>query len=151
MRDCSWTRLSEDLAEDLRKIQRRVESERAQGYVVYPPEAEVFRAVELTPCHETKVVIVGQDPYHGAKDGRSQADGLCFSVRAGLPIPPSLRNIRGELRADQPRVRIPDHGSLEAWAGGGVLLINAESHADLAQPLLLRRRVGEPSRKSAMC
>ncbi len=66
------------------------------------------------------MVIVGQDPYHG----KSQAHGLCFSVRPGLPIPPSLRNIRAELQVDQPRARIPDHGSLEAWADQGVLLLN---------------------------
>lgn len=124
MGDCHWRQLADEFAEDLREIQTRVKSERDQDFTVYPPEGEVFRALELTPCHQTKVVIVGQDPYHGACDGKSQAHGLCFSVRPDLPVPPSLRNIREELRADQPRVRIPDHGSLEAWAGRGVLLLN---------------------------
>lgn len=122
--DCHWEQLAHKFAADLRQIRRSVDDERGQGFNVYPPEGEVFRALELTPCHRTKVVIVGQDPYHGAYNRRSQAHGLCFSVRPGLPIPPSLRNIREELRADQPRVRIPGHGSLEAWAGRGVLLLN---------------------------
>lgn len=121
---CHWEQLTDEFAEVLREIRRRVDDERGQGLNVYPPEGEVFRALELTPCHRTKVVIVGQDPYYRAYDGRSQAHGLCFSVRPGLPIPGSLRNIREELRVDQPQARIPDHGSLEAWAGQGVLLLN---------------------------
>ena len=121
---CHWEQLTDEFAEVLREIRRRVDDERGQGFNVYPPEGEVFRALELTSCHRTKVVIVGQDPYHGAYDGKSQADGLCFSVRPGLPIPGSLRNIREKLRVDQPQARIPDHGSLEAWAGRGVLLLN---------------------------
>ena len=124
MDDCNWEDLAVDFAENLRETQKRVQHDRARGFNVYPPESEVFRALELTQCHQTKVVIVGQDPYHGARDGQSQADGLCFSVRPGLPIPPSLRNIREELRTDQPHVEIPDHGSLEAWASRGVLLLN---------------------------
>lgn len=87
---------------------------------VYPPAHARFRAFELTPCSETKVVIVGQDPYHGA----GQAHGLCFSVPRGVKRPPSLVNIHRELHKDR-GLPIPDHGSLEAWAHRGVLLLNA--------------------------
>jgi len=83
-------------------------------YSVYPPHDEVFTALHLTPCAETKVVILGQDPYHGA----GQAHGLCFSVRRGVRVPPSLGNIHQELHQDL-GVPIPDHGSLKPWARRG--------------------------------
>ncbi len=89
-------------------------------YSVYPPHDEVFTALHLTPYAETKVVILGQDPYHGA----GQAHGLCFSVRCGVRVPPSLVNIHRELYDDL-GVPIPDHGNLEPWARRGVLLLNA--------------------------
>lgn len=100
-------------------LQAFVRSER-QHAVVYPPAHEVFNALHLTPYADVKVLILGQDPYHG--DG--QAHGLCFSVRPGVDIPPSLRNIHAELEADLGLPR-PRHGSLEAWARQGVLLLNA--------------------------
>jgi uracil-DNA glycosylase len=86
---------------------------------VYPPLDKVFTAMQLTPYAETKVVIVGQDPYYRA----GQADGLCFSVPRGMAVPSSLRNIHLELNKDLD-VPIPDHGSLEPWARRGVLLLN---------------------------
>jgi len=86
---------------------------------VYPPHDEVFTALHLTQCAETKVVILGQDPYHGA----GQAHGLSFSVRPDVRVPPSLVNIHRELHDDL-GVPIPDHGSLEPWARRGVLLLN---------------------------
>jgi uracil-DNA glycosylase len=92
------------------------ERERAQ---VYPPPDEVFACLHLTPYADTRVLILGQDPYHG----RGQAHGLCFSVRRGVTIPPSLVNIYEELRADV-GVEPPGHGNLEAWARQGVLLLN---------------------------
>lgn len=101
------------------ELQAFVRSER-QHAVVYPPEHEVFNALHLTPYADVKVLILGQDPYHG--DG--QAHGLCFSVRPGMDIPPSLRNIHTELEADLGLPR-PRHGNLEAWARQGVLLLNA--------------------------
>jgi uracil-DNA glycosylase len=94
----------------------RAERERA---TVYPPPDEVFAALHLTPYASTRVLILGQDPYHGPR----QAHGLCFSVRRGVPIPPSLINIYKELRDDL-GIEPPDHGDLEAWARQGVLLLN---------------------------
>lgn len=87
---------------------------------VYPPPDEVFAALHMTPYASVKVLILGQDPYHGP----SQAHGLCFSVRRGVEPPPSLQNIHKEL-ADDLGCAIPTHGSLEHWARQGVLLLNA--------------------------
>jgi uracil-DNA glycosylase len=100
-------------------LQSFVASERAR-YTVYPPDGEVFAALHLTPYAETRVLILGQDPYHGPR----QAHGLCFSVRHGVRIPPSLANIHVELHDDL-GLQPPDHGNLEAWAHQGVLLLNA--------------------------
>ena len=86
---------------------------------VYPPHDEVFAALHLTPYAETRVVILGQDPYHGP----GQAHGLCFSVRHGVRVPPSLANIYRELRDDL-GIDPPGHGNLERWARSGVLLLN---------------------------
>jgi uracil-DNA glycosylase len=99
-------------------LQKFVAAQRSR-YRVYPPDHDVFTALLLTPYAETKVVILGQDPYHG--DG--QAHGLCFSVRRGVRVPPSLVNIYQELHEDL-GVPIPDHGNLESWARRGVLLLN---------------------------
>ena len=99
-------------------LQHFVAGERAR-YVVFPPDDEVFASLHLTPYAATRVVILGQDPYHGP----GQAHGLCFSVRRGVAVPPSLANIFKELHADL-GVAPPDHGSLEAWAGQGVLMLN---------------------------
>jgi uracil-DNA glycosylase len=101
------------------ELQSFVAAERAR-YTVYPADDEVFAALHLTPYAETRVLILGQDPYHGPR----QAHGLCFSVRHGVRIPPSLANIHLELR-DDIGVEPPDHGNLEAWAHQGVLLLNA--------------------------
>ena len=97
-----------------------VEKERASGKVIYPRNAEVFNALALTPFEEVKVVILGQDPYHGP----NQAHGLCFSVKPPTPPPPSLVNIFLELNKDLGIAR-PKHGDLESWAKQGVLLLNA--------------------------
>ncbi len=96
---------------------QRVDAARAAGDVIYPDD--VFAALRLTPRASVKVVILGQDPYHGP----GQAHGLAFSVRPGVAIPPSLRNIRKELQRDL-GLALPDHGSLMAWAQQGVLLLN---------------------------
>ena len=92
----------------------------ATTHTLYPPAAEVFRALELTPLRRVRVLLLGQDPYHGA----GQAEGLCFSVRKGVAPPASLRNIFRELQADV-GVPPPPHGSLVSWAERGVLLLNA--------------------------
>lgn len=101
-----------------RKLQEFVHEER-QRHTVYPPVSEVFAALHLTPYAETKVVILGQDPYHGP----GQAHGLCFSVRGGVQVPPSLVNILAELESDL-GCPVPSHGNLESWARQGVLLLN---------------------------
>jgi len=88
---------------------------------VFPPEEDVFTALNLTPLKDVKVVIIGQDPYHD----NNQAHGLSFSVRKGIAIPPSLRNIYKELVTDVPGFVAPKHGELTEWAQRGVLLLNA--------------------------
>ena len=100
------------------RLQEFVADQRAR-YTVFPPAPQVFAALHLTPYANTRVVILGQDPYHGPR----QAHGLCFSVQAGVPIPPSLANIYKELHADLGVVP-PKHGNLESWARQGVLLLN---------------------------
>lgn len=89
--------------------------------VVYPPAKLVFNAMNLCPFTSVKVVIIGQDPYHGA----GQANGLSFSVNDGIRKPPSLQNIFKELATDVPGFQIPESGNLEAWTKQGVLLLNA--------------------------
>jgi len=100
------------------ELQAFVRGERERT-VVYPPVDDVFAALHLTPYATTRVLILGQDPYHGPQ----QAHGLCFSVRRGVAIPPSLVNIHKELRDDL-GIEPPGHGNLEAWARQGVLLLN---------------------------
>jgi uracil-DNA glycosylase len=87
---------------------------------VYPPGSQIFNAFDHCSFEDVKVVILGQDPYHGP----NQAHGLCFSVNEGIPLPPSLLNIFKELKSDL-SVQIPPHGNLEKWASQGVLLLNA--------------------------
>lgn len=98
----------------------RSEYDAAHGKVCFPPGAEIFSAFDHCPFDRVKVVIIGQDPYHGPR----QANGLCFSVHDGIPFPPSLVNIFREIETDlgQP---IPKSGNLERWADQGVLLLNA--------------------------
>jgi len=105
-----------------------VSDEIAAGKTVYPSNDNIFRALELTPIEDVKVVILGQDPYHG----EGQAHGLSFSVQKGVKIPPSLRNIYKELNADI-GMDIPDHGFLEGWAKQGVLLLNTTLTVEAGQ------------------
>ncbi|WP_018692098.1 uracil-DNA glycosylase [Algicola sagamiensis] len=98
-----------------------VEQRRQQGITVYPPKEDVFNAFSMTPLESVKVVILGQDPYHGP----DQAHGLCFSVQHGVRTPPSLVNIYKELAQDIPGFQIPNHGYLASWAEQGVLLLNS--------------------------
>ncbi|MEG1839201.1 MAG: uracil-DNA glycosylase [Bacteroidaceae bacterium] len=100
-----------------KRLTEFVRSEYAQ-YSVYPPGKMIFNAFNLCPFEQVKVVIIGQDPYHGP----GQAHGLCFSVNEGVPFPPSLQNIFKEIYSD---LSIPTSGNLSRWASQGVLLLNA--------------------------
>ena len=97
-----------------------IESERSKGKIIYPDDNEIFEALKLTPFEKVKVVILGQDPYHGV----GQAHGLCFSVKKGVKTPPSLVNIFKELKDDL-KIQPPQNGYLEPWAREGVLLLNS--------------------------
>jgi uracil-DNA glycosylase len=97
-----------------------LKDEKRLGKTIYPPGTQIFRAFELCPLPKVKVVILGQDPYHGP----GQAHGLCFSVSSGMPPPPSLQNIFKELHADV-GIPIPRSGDLTPWATQGVFLLNA--------------------------
>jgi len=99
-------------------------------YSVYPPGNLIFNAFNQTPFNRVKVVLLGQDPYHGL----GQAHGLCFSVPAGISVPPSLVNIYKEIRDDL-GLPIPTHGNLESWARQGVLLLNATLTVRANKPL----------------
>ena len=96
-----------------------VDAER-QAHHIFPPEKDVFNALRLTPYESVKIVILGQDPYHG----EGQAHGLAFSVLPGVPVPPSLKNIYKEATTDIPGFVAPKHGYLASWAVQGVLLLN---------------------------
>lgn len=112
--------MDEFRAEYFHDLTAFLKQERAE-HTVYPPAPDVFNALRLTPLAEVKVLILGQDPYHG----KGQANGLSFSVRRGVRIPPSLQNIFKELHDDLPEVPLPKHGDLSGWARQGVLLLNA--------------------------
>lgn len=109
--------------------------EKAAGKRIFPKGAEWFAALDLTPLDRVRVVILGQDPYHGL----GQAHGLCFSVRHGTPLPPSLVNIYKELEADL-GVRPAGHGFLEHWAKQGVLLLNSVLTVEMGRAASHRER-----------
>ena len=133
----SW---KEALAEEFEKpyfaaLARQLHKEKAEGKVIFPPGPEIFKAFELTPVQNVKVVILGQDPYHGY----GQAMGLCFSVPDNIPAPPSLKNIFKEIEDDL-GIRMSGRPNLEGWARQGVLLLNA----------ILTVRSGEAASHSAI-
>lgn len=111
-----------------------IEEKRADK-VIYPPNHLIFNALNTTPLDKVKVVILGQDPYHGP----NQAHGLSFSVQKGIALPPSLRNIFHELHSDL-GVPIPKHGDLTRWAQQGVLLLNAVLTVEAGQPTSHQKR-----------
>ena len=111
------------------QLVRFLHGEKAAGKVIYPPGSQIFRAFELTPVDQVKVVILGQDPYHGP----GQAMGLSFSVPDGVPAPPSLRNIFQEVETDL-GIRMSGRPNLEKWARQGVLLLNAVLTVQAGQP-----------------
>ncbi|WP_223621338.1 uracil-DNA glycosylase [Lysobacter sp. ESA13C] len=106
--------------EDMQSLSRFLRERKTAGARIFPPGAQIFSAFDATPFEQVKVVILGQDPYHGY----GQAHGLCFSVQPGVPVPPSLDNIFKEIQRDLGIAR-PDHGCLLPWAQRGVLLLNA--------------------------
>ncbi|MFD2644614.1 uracil-DNA glycosylase [Pseudomonas japonica] len=103
----------------MHELREFLRQEKAAGKEIYPPGPLIFNALNSTPLDQVKVVILGQDPYHGP----GQAHGLCFSVQPGVPTPPSLVNIYKELQRDL-NIEIPRHGYLQSWAEQGVLLLN---------------------------
>lgn len=105
---------------EMRRLSEFLRAELRAGKAIYPPPKRIFAALDTTPFGRVKVVILGQDPYHGP----GQAHGLCFSVPPGVPVPPSLVNIFAEIERDLGIAR-PDHGCLLPWAEQGVLLLNA--------------------------
>jgi uracil-DNA glycosylase len=119
----SWLSVLKDEFEKpyMANLRKFLQSEKEAGQVVYPKNADIFRAFNDTPFDKVKVVILGQDPYHGP----NQAHGLSFSVQKGIAIPKSLINIYKELATDIPGFVKPAHGNLEEWAKQGVLLLNA--------------------------
>jgi uracil-DNA glycosylase len=118
----SWQKiLSTELEKDyFKELLENVASEYASNEC-YPPKELIFNAFNLCSFDNLKVVIIGQDPYHGA----GEANGLCFSVNDGVKIPPSLRNIYAEINSDLERIMLPTSGNLEYWAKQGVLMLNA--------------------------
>lgn len=117
----SWSRvLAEEFEKNYFKQLTGFVREEYQKQTIYPKGKDIFRAFDKCPFDQVKVVILGQDPYHGP----GQANGLCFSVREGMPFPPSLTNIFKEIKNDLGK-DIPPNGSLDRWADQGVLLLNA--------------------------
>lgn len=118
----SWLQVLKDEFDKpyMHSLRAFLQAEKQAGKIIYPPGKNIFNAFDSTPFDAVKVVILGQDPYHGP----GQAHGLCFSVLPGVPFPPSLLNIFKEIQQDQ-GIPVPPHGCLQSWAEQGVLLLNA--------------------------
>ena len=129
--DASWMKvLGDEFEKDyFRELRGFVVEEIENKRVLYPPFGQIFAAFDACAFDDVKVVILGQDPYHGA----GQAHGLCFSVNEGVAVPPSLQNIYKELRDDL-GISVHEHGNLEAWARQGVLLLNSTLTVRAGQP-----------------
>ncbi|MDB5157097.1 MAG: uracil-DNA glycosylase [Mucilaginibacter sp.] len=121
--EASWLEvLGDEFEKDyMLKLRQFLKEEKQAGKTIYPKGGDIFNAFAKTPFDKVKVVILGQDPYHGP----NQAHGLSFSVQRGIPTPPSLQNIYKELATDIPGFIIPKTGDLTEWAEQGVLLLNA--------------------------
>lgn len=113
-----------------KQLVNHIKTEKEQGKLIYPKGSNIFNAFNKTPLEKVKVVILGQDPYHGPK----QAHGLSFSVQKGIPFPPSLQNIFKELQRDT-GTPYPSHGDLSNWAQQGVFLLNASLTVRAAEPM----------------
>lgn len=121
--EASWQK---ELGEELNKtyfqeLKSFLLNEQQKGFVIYPKQEHLFNALNYTPFEKVKVVILGQDPYHG----KNQAQGFSFSVQKGIAVPPSLKNIYKELAMEIKDFKTPNHGDLTAWVQQGVLLLNA--------------------------
>ena len=114
----------------LHDLNRFIDDLRLDNKRIYPSSQQVLRAWNLTPISDVKIVILGQDPYHGP----NQANGLCFSVNKGVSLPPSLKNIFKEIKRDLPNV-FHEHGDLESWAKQGVFLLNSILTVEEGRPL----------------
>jgi len=125
-----WDMLASEFEKDYYRQLRRALMSEYKNHTVYPDQYDIYNALKMTPFGETKVVILGQDPYHGP----GQAHGLSFSVKEGVNTPPSLQNIYKELQSDL-GLDIPRHGCLEKWARQGVLLLNAYLTVRAGQPM----------------
>lgn len=130
--EASWKELlKEEFGKEyFKRIPEHLRVEKAQGKKIFPPGSLIFHAFNCTPFDKVKIVILGQDPYHGP----GQAHGLCFSVRRGVPPPPSLLNIFKELSEDV-GMPLPGHGDLEHWARQGVFLLNASLTVRAGEPM----------------
>lgn len=129
--EASWKNALQDflVSDEMAHLKQFLMTQKNAQKVIYPPNHLIFNAFNTTPLSHTKVVILGQDPYHGP----NQAQGLSFSVNKGVAIPPSLRNIYHELYNDL-GITSPKHGDLTAWAEQGVLLLNSVLTVEAAQP-----------------
>lgn len=116
--------------EYFKNIGLMLKNRKNEGKIIYPPQEEIFSAFKFTSFDDVKVVILGQDPYHGP----GQAHGFSFSVKPGIKIPPSLANIYKELVDDIPGFKYPNHGCLIPWAKQGVLLMNAVMTVEQKDP-----------------
>ncbi len=116
-------------------LKRYLDQEIKAGKIIYPDVDQIFTAFDLTPFDKTKVIIIGQDPYHGP----NQAHGLSFSVKSGEKIPPSLKNIYNEVKLDLGH-EVPEHGELTAWAKQGVLLLNTVLTVEKGKPASHRKK-----------
>ncbi len=135
--EASWKNaLSEFLlSTQMDELKQFLVTEKQSEKIIYPPSSLIFNALNTTPFNRVKVVILGQDPYHGP----NQAHGLSFSVQRGVALPPSLRNIFHELNTDL-GIPVPKHGDLTRWAEQGVLLLNAVLTVEAGQPTSHQKR-----------
>lgn len=143
-----------------KKLMKDITRQRKQGVAIFPLDKDVFNAFTSVDLPEVKVVILGQDPYHGESNGLPQAHGLAFSVVDKVKVPPSLVNIYKELTTDIEGFTIPNHGYLQAWADQGVLLLNtvltveqakAHSHSKLGWETFTDAIIANINQQNAHC
>lgn len=132
--------------EYFKDLQNYIKSEKAVGKNIFPPEQDIFNAFNYTSYENTKVVIIGQDPYHG----QNQAHGISFSVKEGNKIPPSLKNMYKELKSDLDKFDIPEHGYLKNWATQGVLMLNSVLTVEESIPASHRKKGWEEFTSAAI-